>query len=514
MTAPLCFGLRVTNGVDAGAGIAVGETPVILGRSETARLQLQDPRVSRFHLSAWCVEGVVYVVTCPEAGPLLFHGHRAREARLGPGDAIWIGDTELTVVHELPRRDGRGAPRYEPPPPLPEPANEVQGLAAVATLLSTLRLASSSEEFARDLRRALRKRRIEATVRFAAGGDLPATSYPHRAFHRVHVAHDVAGDELWCPIGAVVAPGAPEWMVLRLALPVGQLKIEQTLFFIAVLPLVAHLYSFIAAAEAEADAEAANEEERERFVGNSPAAGAVRAAIADLAPRRGGVLIVGERGVGKQLVARLLHAGGARQGSLVVIDGGDNDAAGDALRQLPEDGTLLVRHGERLTEETQLRLAHAALMTSTRLVVTVAPGSELATSLRSALPHRIVIPPLSQRREDIAPLAERLAAEVARARGDAVTAIEPEVLAALGGLPLEGNAHDIRLHLEKAAAERASRTGEPASSTPVVALPMKAAALERANYRAAWRKARGDRAAVAKLLDLSVVSVCRKAPVE
>ena len=329
MTYPLCFGLRVTKGVDVGAGIAVGETPVLLGRAETARLQLTDPRVSRFHLSAWCAAGVVHVVTCPEATPFFYGQQRAREARLGPGDTVRIGDTELTVVQELPRRDERGARRYEPPPPLPQPPNEVPGLAAMATLLGTLRLASSSEEFARALRRILRGRGIAATVRFAAGPDLPASSYPHRSLRHVRVAHDVAGDELWCSLGGFTLPGAPEWMVLRLALPERAIRVEQIVWLIVALPLAAHLYGYVAAAEMEANAAAGREAWRDEFLGVSPAANLVRAAIADLAPRQGGVLIAGERGVGKQLVARLLHAGGARQGNVVVVDGADDYLRGN-----------------------------------------------------------------------------------------------------------------------------------------------------------------------------------------
>ncbi len=167
----------------------------------------------------------------------------------------------------------------------------------------------------------------------------------------------------------------------------------------------------------------------QRLVGASDAMQRLREDILDIGQADGHVLIDGETGTGKTLVAQALHAVGSRAARpLVSLDCAGLDgatlaarlfgppAADSADRPLAEQargGTLVLEDVESLPDDVQARLvAHLNAQGTppeTRVIAvcnTHAPGQTIADALRPELfyrlgAHHLVMPPLRARGEDI-----------------------------------------------------------------------------------------------------------------
>ncbi len=228
------------------------------------------------------------------------------------------------------------------------------------------------------------------------------------------------------------------------------------------------------------------------IVGESPAMRRVLEQVTMVARADTNVLIRGESGTGKELIARALHAGSERRflpivvvncgalsegiieselfghekgaftgaqyrrkGKFEMADGGTLflDEIGDIslktqvdlLRVLEEK--KIVRVGGNVQISVDFRLVAA---TNRNLEAMVADGS-----FREDLYYRlnvfsIAIPPLRERREDIAPLAESFLARFARGMNKPVTRISPEAMALLTNYDWPGNVRELQNALERA----------------------------------------------------------------
>jgi DNA-binding NtrC family response regulator len=211
--------------------------------------------------------------------------------------------------------------------------------------------------------------------------------------------------------------------------------------------------------------------EFEGLVGRTPAMVAVFESIARVAPWRTPVLIAGETGTGKELVARAIHRHGpARAQRFVALDCAT--LTEDALaRELGSaDGTLFLNEVGALGRAAQATLARC-LDTPTprgpRIVVATARDLSAAVAarrFREDLRDRLAavtipIPPLRERREDVRLLADHLVRRTARACGAPVAGIAEPALALLEANDWPGNVRQLADVLERAA-----------SSTPHVML--------------------------------------------
>lgn len=224
------------------------------------------------------------------------------------------------------------------------------------------------------------------------------------------------------------------------------------------------------------------------LVGGSAAATRARDAIQRLAANDAPVLIRGERGTGKELAARLIHAASDRRGRplLVVncaaLDGDLLDielfgrqqsrerAARRGLFELADRGTLLLKEVAAIAPALQAKLRGAILQHSfepagggprqhadVRLLATagsdleeaMAPRGDLLTSLR---PNTLELAPLRDRREDIADLVRHFLHRIARRRAEPFRHIEPEALRALQRYAWPGNVRELMHIMERAAA--------------------------------------------------------------
>jgi two-component system C4-dicarboxylate transport response regulator DctD len=285
-----------------------------------------------------------------------------------------------------------------------------------------------------------------------------------------------------------------------------------------------------------------------RLLGTSPAIEALRREVADLATADVNVVIVGETGTGKEMVARCLHDFGPRaKNAFVAINcaavpeamfegeffgseaGAFTGAANRRIGKLEyaHRGTLFLDEIESmplvlqakvlrsLQEKVVERLgSHQSVPADARIVS--AAKSDLATAVRGGafredLYYRLnvaelIVPPLRERRSDIPLLFEFFAAEAARRHNREPRPLAAADLAAMMAHDWPGNVRELKNAAERHALGLGNRTapGDPRQTVASSALPLAAqvAGFERQAIEAAFESSGGDVQAVVDLLDI------------
>ncbi len=246
---------------------------------------------------------------------------------------------------------------------------------------------------------------------------------------------------------------------------------------------------------ASADAASSDAGSASRLVGISSAIEQVRATIGKLARNQAPVYISGESGVGKELVARLIHEQGPRGGGPFVpvncgaipgelmeseffghkkgsFTGANVDKEG--LFQAAHGGTLFLDEVADLPMHMQVKLlrviqekavrpigAHAEIPVDVRILS--ATHKDLARlvergQFRQDLFYRINVielrvPPLRERREDVPRLTARILERLSADNGmDTPPRLQPEALKALLDYGFPGNVRELENILERAVA--------------------------------------------------------------
>ncbi len=228
------------------------------------------------------------------------------------------------------------------------------------------------------------------------------------------------------------------------------------------------------------------------MVGRTVAIRRVQEAVARVAPTTATVLILGETGVGKELVARAIHAASPRAEHPMVklncaaipegmveseLFGHERGAFTSAIErrigrfELARDGTVFLDEVGELSPSVQAKLlrvlqdgefervggtrtlssnARVIAATNRNLLRAVEDGK-----FRSDLYYRlnvfpIEVPPLRQRREDIPLLVETFVAHFNRRMGKQVEAIDPASLESLCERDWPGNIRELRHVIERA----------------------------------------------------------------
>ncbi len=227
-----------------------------------------------------------------------------------------------------------------------------------------------------------------------------------------------------------------------------------------------------------------------KLIGGSPVMERLREDILDLGQADGHVLIDGETGTGKTLVAHALHAVGAKAGrKLVLFSCAAHDEAtlakrlfgpmgeGEHLPLLEEarGGTLVLEGIEALPLSLQARLLswmnEQGTPAETRIVAICnlqEPGRTCEDALRPDLYYRlaamkITIPPLRQRGEDILMLFQRFSEQFADEYGCETPEVSAQEAAQLLQAPWPGNIRQLVNIAERAVLQSRRGSGTIAS---------------------------------------------------
>lgn len=220
------------------------------------------------------------------------------------------------------------------------------------------------------------------------------------------------------------------------------------------------------------------------FISESPAMLRIFQYCQAIAPSPEPVLITGETGVGKKVMARALHKASGCDGEFVAVNvaGLDEQAFSDTLfghvrgaftgadrlraglMERAAGGTLFLDEIGDLPLQAQIKLLRVLQerefhplgsdaskpMTARIITATNRSLKDLNDGVRfradfyfRIATHALAIPPLRERPEDIAPLTAHFLAQAARAFGRTVTA-PPRLLALLKRHPFPGNARELR----------------------------------------------------------------------
>jgi transcriptional regulator with PAS, ATPase and Fis domain len=229
----------------------------------------------------------------------------------------------------------------------------------------------------------------------------------------------------------------------------------------------------------------------EEIVGSSPALQAVLAQVAKVAPTDSTVLITGETGTGKELIARAIHKRSQRSARAFVsvncaaipreliaseLFGHEKGAfTGATQRRLgrfesADGGTIFLDEVGELPSETQISLlrvlqerefqrvgSNESLKTDVRVVTATNRNLEAviaAGEFREDLFYRlnvfpIEVPPLRQRKEDIPLLVEYFVDRYAGKAGKKITGIDRRSLDLLQSYSWPGNIRELQNVIER-----------------------------------------------------------------
>jgi PAS domain S-box-containing protein len=282
----------------------------------------------------------------------------------------------------------------------------------------------------------------------------------------------------------------------------------------------------------------------EEIVGISPALHAVLSRLSKVAPTDSTVLITGETGTGKELIARAVHKRSQRYARAFVsvncaaipheliaseLFGHEKGAFTGATQrrlgrfELAEGGTIFLDEVGELPAETQIALLRVlqehefervggtgSIRTNVRVIAATNRDLEAAiaaSTFRSDLFYRlnvfpIEVPPLRERREDIPVLVEYFIDRYARKAGKSFEAVSKKSLDLLYSYPWPGNIRELQNVIERSVivceTENFSVDGSWLSRQPLTSelkspleLSRKLAAQEKEMIEGALRGSRG-----------------------
>jgi two-component system response regulator AtoC len=302
------------------------------------------------------------------------------------------------------------------------------------------------------------------------------------------------------------------------------------------------------------------------FIGRSPKMQELYELIRQVAPARSNVLIVGETGTGKELVARAIHLASGRSGLFVPINcaaipadlleselfGHQKGAFTGAHRdrmgkfELAGGGTVFLDEITEMSMALQAKLlrvlqegsverlgAHRAIKVDLRIVA--ATNRDLQRAVEEGVMRRdlffrlnvvrVDVPPLRERREDIQLLAEHFLQKYSTELGRPVPLLTEASIGSLLAYAWPGNVRELENLMERAAVLCRGKTVEPqhlpldisggatSSSSPAIAdesadsgsllLRDHVEAVEKRLIRAALRRSEDNKSAASRLLGVS-----------
>ena len=288
------------------------------------------------------------------------------------------------------------------------------------------------------------------------------------------------------------------------------------------------------------------------FWGDSRQMAAIRRTLDKIAPTDATVLITGENGTGKDVLAREIHARSLRSArQMVAVDAGAitetlfeselfghvkgafTDAHADHVGKFEQahGGTLFLDEIGNIPLHLQAKLLRVL---QNRSVVRVGGSQAIPVNIRlicatnmdleqlvregrfrEDLYYRIntvhiALPPLRERKDDIAPLAQLFLERFAEKYHRRLTGIDPEAVQALSAGPWSGNIRELQNVIEKAVILSETNTLSAKDLGIVFSTPLRAGrndgagpVLDECKVREAVERCNGNISAAAKMLGVS-----------
>ena len=298
-------------------------------------------------------------------------------------------------------------------------------------------------------------------------------------------------------------------------------------------------------------------ETRRKLVGDAPSIQAVRALIKRIAPTPANVLIEGETGTGKELVARLLHEHSGRKGPFIPVNcsaiapdlleselfGHTRGAFTSANRM--REGLFVAAGGGTLflDEINEMRLDMEVKLLRTLEENTIRPvGSDremsvdcrIVASTQADLAElveqhrfredlyyrlnviRVAVPPLRERRDDIPSLVAHFVDNLSAEMGLAAVDLEAAQLETLLAHDWPGNVRELRnvvertLLLGRLPAESLSRSAQRQSGPTDYPLDWTLEQVKHHHMARVLESSDGNKSAAARRLDISRKTLERK----
>jgi DNA-binding NtrC family response regulator len=210
-----------------------------------------------------------------------------------------------------------------------------------------------------------------------------------------------------------------------------------------------------------------------RLASADPAYARIEQLALFLAPDSKPILVEGERGSGRETLARAIHDASGRAGRFLAVDCAgptpevvESELFGHEAGTFPgavarrsgaidqaEGGTLFLRAVEALTPALKARLAEANLRGVRIIACSAAPG---LADLPGA--NRVTLPPLRKRTADIAPLAQHLARHFSLNEGGPVRRFDDAAIALLEAQSWSGNVAELEQVVHRAVVSRPGET--------------------------------------------------------
>jgi Nif-specific regulatory protein len=542
--------LIVVSGSQPGTRFALGNAEFTIGRAPSAHLRLAETGVAVEHCVVRPAAAGYRLLDCHSGSGTYVNGMRVTDHALQPEDEISVGDTVLVFREALEERESGAR----------------QTLLQACSFLFLFRaLASARDARHRQTFEEQLLVLIQGIVPCSGGcillgrdeAELRALSQERSA---AAVPAQIASVPLWAhgqPAGLLTA-----WFPPEEAANLG--RHQETLGAIATLAA--------AALETERDVEHLRAENlllRERLslaepgiAGESIAIHKLLTLVARVAPQDTSVLILGESGVGKELVARAVHRLSPRAARPFVaincaaltetlleseLFGHEKGAFTGAVAQkkgkleMAEGGTVFLDEIGELAAGLQAKLLRVLQQREFERVggtrtwkldvrLVAATNRDLAAeaqrgAFREDLYHRLNVvalrvPPLRERAGDILPLARYFLDRVGPRCGRVVKGISPEAEACLLAYSWPGNVRELENAMERAVVLGESEWIQPedlpetvlesgAVAQPPGALQTSVADTKRQLILAAWRQCGGDHDRTAAKLNIHPNSLRR-----
>ena len=606
--------LTSKSGPTKGQAWLLPEGVVVIGREGKCDVPIKDPLVSRRHCEIVVRDGSVRIRDLESSNSTFVNGDSVRESSLAPGDEITVGNAILILT--------KVGGNWEPKSPVPTGTHSPTGsmrfgepiyttrkaeslfthgkprsARELAELFHTGRLLGQTETFDELIATVLTRLNEQLTPAYAivallpkGGGELQLYPADLNGAMRdlptlLRLANQSITDRKGCLLPdirnegderiiettaiapLVVAGESLGALIVKNAAPGQMYDDDDVELLIGIAHIVApHLKAMgrLEVLETENERLVSGMSYHGPIIGASTSINDVRKLARDSARSDLSVLILGETGTGKELIARLIHDLSSRaEKPLVVVNcaaipdelfesevfgheaGAFTGAKGKRIGLLEEahGGTLFLDEVGDLSQQNQARLLRAIetgtfrrLGASSDIKVDVrvvsATNRELdspeeSQRFRTDLFHRLNafilrLPPLRERREDIPDLARHFLAKARHRLKAKVNDFTPESIEVLQAHEWNGNIRELRNVVERAVvvAKEAmitpadlfavARSPQPAANEgPSIAFPT-LAELEKQHIEAALSRVQGNIKAAANLLGIGRSTLYRK----